>query len=83
MQSAPDHVGDWQECLGPGGVWEQGEGGAGGAIAGGRDKLGHRSWDDGSVCGVEGRGQYCSTHRRGAGRPLYDRPAANARPADS
>jgi hypothetical protein len=37
MQSAPDHVGEWQERLGPGGIWEQGEGDAGGTIASGVD----------------------------------------------
>jgi hypothetical protein len=58
-QSASDHVGERQECLGPRGVREQGEGGAGGVVAGGLndrcDELGRRGWSD---CGVRrGEGQ--------------------------
>jgi hypothetical protein len=37
VQSAPNDVGEWQERLGPRGVWDQGEGDAGGVVAGGFD----------------------------------------------
>jgi hypothetical protein len=67
MQSAPDHDGERQERLRPRGIWEQDEGGTGGAIANGvndgHDELGRWSWSDGGVRGGEGRGQYCRCFR--------------------
>jgi hypothetical protein len=74
-QSALDHVGERQEYLGPRGVREQGERDAGAAITDGLnsrcDELDRWGWSDSGVRRGEGRNQYRSSRRRGAGRPLH------------